>query len=395
MSPRVALTMLLGVSSLSRAAVAEPRCELGKSPWLEGRVEGRHNDQKAKPARAIDARAGETIDVFLASPGRLNGRAVVFGESGAAGRVSWAQAGCGPSVVTWRRVEPRMKHQETPSPNKDMALYANAVIFGPRHGTWIGFDHLEYFETPLNGASGWSLAVADATPTDPIARRRPPPLLPLGTMRLAAEISAGGRTVHTPAADAAPGGQVADSVFRYSFRRGDDFVGWLTSYFNVPYVFGSAGKGARSQAERRVGADCADVLVAALRRAGASRLEYSSVMDLVSRLPHGSSPVRITPCAPGRACPPTAPALRFGTDVRPGDFLALDYIDASELPRPWDHIVAVVEDRGPGGKPDGVLGPEDLVADSGDEEGLKFAPLAEQGPVRVMVLRPSPPVAAR
>ena len=216
----------------------------------------------------------------------------------------------------------------------------------------------------------------------------------------AAELSAGGGEVHTPAADATPwaAGQILPTVFfRYSFRRGDDFLGWLTSYFNVPYVFGSAGKGARSQAERRVGADCADVLVAALRRVGASRFEYSSVMDLVSRLPHVSPPVRITPCCGvGIACPPASgAALRFGTDVRPGDFLALDYIDASELPRPWDHIVAVVEDRGPGGEPDGVLGPDDLVADSGDEEGLKFAPLAEQGPVRVMVLRPALPVAAR
>jgi hypothetical protein len=383
--------MLLGVSSLSRVVAAEPRCELGTSPWLEGRVRG----QNTKLSRVIDARLGETVDVFLAVPGRLNDRAVVFEESGGPGRVSWTDAGCGPSTVTWRRVEPRMHHQLTPAPNKGEAVYANAVIFGPRHGTWIGFDHLEYFETPLEGASGWSLAVRDASPTDSVARRREPLLLPLGTMHLAAELSTSGRTMHTPAADATPGGQIADGVFRYSFRRSDDFVGWLTSYFNVPYIFGSAGKGARSQAERRVGADCADVLVAALRRAGGTRFEYSSVMNLVSHLPHTSSPVFITPCARGQACSPAASALRFGADVRPGDLLALDYVDASELPRPWDHIVAVIEDRGPGGKPDGLLGPDDLVADSGDEGGLKFAPLAEQGPVRVMVLRPSLPEPTR
>jgi hypothetical protein len=68
--------------------------------------------------------------------------------------------------------------------------------------------------------------------------------------------------------------------------------------------------------------------------------------------------------------------------------LALDYIGAEELPRNWDHIVAVVEDRGHGdGPPDGLLGPEDLVADTGSAEGLKFAPLGEQGHVRVVVLR--------
>jgi len=47
-----------------------------------------------------------------------------------------------------------------------------------------------------------------------------------------------------------------------------------------------------------------------------------------------------------------------------------------------------VEDRGPGGVPDGLLGPEDLVADSGSADGLKTAPLGEQGLVRVAVLRP-------
>jgi hypothetical protein len=69
--------------------------------------------------------------------------------------------------------------------------------------------------------------------------------------------------------------------------------------------------------------------------------------------------------------------------------LALDYIGAeSDLPREWDHIVVVVEDRGPGGVPDGRLGPEDLVMDSGSAEGLKQAPLGDQGLVRVAVLRP-------
>jgi hypothetical protein len=43
----------------------------------------------------------------------------------------------------------------------------------------------------------------------------------------------------------------------------------------------------------------------------------------------------------------------------------------------------VISDNG-----DGVLGPEDLFADSGSAEGLKVAPLGQQGHVRVAVLRP-------
>jgi hypothetical protein len=182
---------------------------------------------------------------------------------------------------------------------------------------------------------------------------------------------------------------ISDRVFRYTVRRGDGFLGWVTSYFNVPYLFGSAGKGARSQAERYVGADCADILVAALRRSGARQIDYSSVIDLVGRLPRTGGPVEVAPCDGGGACPQPGPRLRFGSDVAPGDLLALDYIGADELPRAWDHIVALVEDRGPNGAPpDGLLGPEDLVADSGSAEGLRFAPLGEQGRVRVAALRP-------
>jgi hypothetical protein len=181
-------------------------------------------------------------------------------------------------------------------------------------------------------------------------------------MRLAARVHVGGATWSTPGADDAPDGMIAPRVFRYSFRAGDDFLGWLTSYFNVPYLFGSAGKGARNQAERYLGADCADVLVAALRKSGRA-LDYASVTELVDALPR----------AAGR--------------VRPGDLYALDYVGYDDLPRAWDHIVALVEDRGPDGRPDGKPGPEDLVADSGNAEGLKVAPLADQGAVRITVLR--------
>jgi hypothetical protein len=376
-------------------AAAAPQCQLHGRPHLEGRLAGA--GRPSALAAAVDARLGEAIDVFITAPGTLNGRAVLFSESGARGRVSWVTAGCPRAEVTWRRVEPRMQHDATPAPNADVALYANAVIFGPRHGAWIGFDRLEYFESALEGGGGnssrggWALRVRDATPAEPFARHRAADLLPLGTMRLTAEIAVGGAKVTAPGADDAPGGMISARVFRYTIRRGDGFLGWMTSYFNIPYLFGSAGKGARSQAERYIGADCADILVAALRRAGGTRLDYSSVVDLVGRLRRVGGPVELAPCDSGAAtpCPQAGPRLRFGTSVAPGDLLALDYVGATDLPRAWDHIVAVVEDRGPGGgAPDGLLGPEDLVADSGSAEGLRFAPLGEQGRVRITVLRP-------
>ena len=337
-------------------ARAASRCELRGKPWIEGRIRGTRG-----MLRATDARRGEEIEAFVAAPGRLNGRAVVFGEG--RGRVPWSD--CGPIDIAWRRVEPRMEHTSTPSPNPGVAAYSDAVVFGPKHGQWIGYDTIEYFESPLEG-SGWRLTLRTAQPSDPGLAARAGGL---GVMRLAA-------TLHTETQEARTAGE--DAAFRYSFRAGDDFLGWLTSFFNVPYVFASAGKGARSQAERYVGADCADILVAALRRAGHRELEYTSVAGLIDRLERVGAPVVL-----GKQ--PTA--LRFGRDVHVGDLVALDYVGYEDLPRDWDHIVVVVEDRGPGGKPDGVLGPEDLVADSGSAAGLHYAPLGEQGLIKIQVLR--------
>jgi hypothetical protein len=341
------------------SAYAAP-CRLTSEPWLEGRVGAAH------PQRTVDARLGDEIEVFVAAPGRLGGRKVVFGES--PGRTPFSSCDDQP-VVSFRRVEPRMQHESTPSPNPDLPLYANAVVFGPSHGKWIGFDRLEYVETPL-AASGPVLRVRDAAPTEALLHRDGP-LRALGVMRLAATLELGGTTRTTPGADDAPDGQIASRVFRYTFRSGDGFLGWLTSFFNVPYLFGSAGKGEKSQAERYVGGDCADVLVAALRRAGRRKLEYTSVAGLVDALEHGGPPVEVQPGAPPSS-------LR----AEPGDLLALDYVgDGGQLPRDWDHVVALYEDRPPLG-----LGPEDLVIDSGDSTGLKVAPLAEQGHVRAQLL---------
>ncbi len=360
--------VLAGLVCLAAARADASTCTLTARPFLEGRIEG----TSAKPARVVDARVGERVEVLVSAAGRIDGRAVIFGD--AEGRTPWSR--CGEVEVAWRRVEPRMQHVDTVAPNKSIAIYSNAVVFGPHHGKWIGFDRLEYFDTSL-ADHGTRLLVSSAAPTSPTTDREGA-WATLGTMRLAASVTLDGKTSSTSDLDDAPDGQIADRVFRYTVRQSDDFVGWLTSYFNVPYLFGSAGKGARSQAERYIGADCADVLVAALRRAGRRDLEYSSVEGLVGSMERIGGTVRLA----------DAERLRVGRDVRPGDLLALDYVGVAELPRAYDHLVAFVEDRGPDGTADGVLGPEDLVADSGDALGLKFAPLSDQGDVRVTVLRP-------
>jgi hypothetical protein len=359
--------------------------------------------QRGPTAKAIDARIGESIEVFVMLPGTLNGRAVLFGEDGRPGHLSWSASGCPALSVMWHRVEPRMQHTNTKAPNGDVRLFANAVLYGTNHGKWIGYDQLEYVETPFlprsesapgraEAVSGLRLLVQEARPTEWVAPR-PSEHQDLGTLRLAATIRLGQEApLSTPGAEDAPSGIISDQVFRYSFRLADGFLGWLTAFYNVPYLFGSAGEGPRNQTERFVGADCADILVGALRRAGKSRLRYTNVSGVIDALGRVSGPALVTHCGgPASAlalCPHTSePPLRIGRDLLPGDVLAVDYSGAEGLPRRWDHIVVFVEDRGPNGMPDGVLGPHDIVADSGDELALKFAPLNDQGTVRVVAAR--------
>jgi hypothetical protein len=396
--------------AMARVAAAAPSCELRGRPWIEGRVRSlpppatgaagaigvpatTASPAPARvpvPSRVVEARSGESIEAFVVMPGTLDGRPVVFSEDGSPGRVSYRGSGCAPLQVAWRRVEPTLAHTSTKPPNPGLDVYSNAVVFGPRHGRWIGYDQLEYFATPIPAADGLQLTVKDASPTTAPLPARAVAHHGLGTMRLAATVRQGEKVYSTLGELDAPKGQIDDRVFRYSFRSGDGFIGWLTSYFNVPYLFGSAGEGVRNQAERYIGADCADVLVAALRRAGLPRLQYTNVGGVIDAIGRAAGPAMVRPCPAGSAqCPSVSePPLRYGVQVRPGDILAVDYLGAGELPRAWDHIVVLVEDRGPGGVPDGILGPDDLVVDSGDARALKFAPLAEQGAVRVLVARP-------
>lgn len=367
---------MLALVALPLLVAPAARCELRGEPWLEGHVD------EEPASRAVDARRGESIAVALVAPGRWDGAPVLFSDRPGRGRRSWSESGCPPLTIRWRRIDPRMEHADTPPPNPGLAIYANAVVFGPSHGRWLGHDAIEYVERPLAASDDrWVLGLRDARPEDPAqAAARDPADLDLGAARLAATLTLAGEAPRsTPGVEDAPQGQLSSRVFRYSFRRGDDLVGWLTAFYGVPYVFGSAGVGARSQAERFVGTDCADLIVAALRRAGRPDLPYSSVAGLARTLPRVAGPLAIRPG--GGPVPEYSPLV--------GDVLALGYEGAEELPRAWDHIVVLAEDRGPGGGPaDGALGPDDRVADIGDGRGLKFAPLGDQGPVQVLVLRP-------
>jgi hypothetical protein len=174
-------------------------------------------------------------------------------------------------------------------------------------------------------------------------------------------------------------------VHRVSIRRDDTYLGWLTSYFLVPEVFGSAGPGANHQTERFVGVDCADVLIGALHAQGHEDVPYSSVSALDQYTTLVAGPADLD--EDGKAVDADV------TGALPGDIIRIDYsgVWAGSTPRSWDHVAVLSEDRsdptGPlEGRGDGLLDGFDVVVHLGHPR-LTIEPLGRQCPMRIDVLR--------
>lgn len=287
--------------------------------------------------------------------------------------------------VTWAAVEP---HGFRTSPAKNGAgsdFYSNVSTDPRTFGQWLGYDHIDYFERALPDQGAVIAAKIDGAEGQ---------VLPgLGTLRFRATIVlADGTELASPGAGAADTYGILPGVHRVSIRAGDDFLGWLTGYLLVPEVFGSAGPGRNHQTERFTGADCADVMVGAMRRAGRLDFTYTDVAGL---------PAYTTQVAPPTDLDAHGVPAHPITGVARGDLIRIDY--GGELrghtPRRWDHVAALWQDRsdpaGPAhGGPDGKLDGFDLIIHMGHPR-LVIEPLSAQAPATVDVLRWRPRRGAR
>ncbi|HET8542034.1 MAG TPA: hypothetical protein VFL83_19310 [Anaeromyxobacter sp.] len=235
--------------------------------------------------------------------------------------------------------------------------YNNAVWpWDPGPYRWLGYAKIGYAREELEALRGrWEIA----------------PEAKAGSRWFQAEvIEPTGRVRSSPGLERNDARGLSPDVVRVTFREGDDLVGQLTGFFDVPGVFGSVPY----QVRNYLGVDCADVLMAAWARANDRPIERDwNVAALVRELPV----VAGTTIASG------APAarLRWGEDVRRGDLLAVRYAGW----RQFGHVGALYGDDG-----DGVLDGEDLVLHAGPQ-ALHLSRLAD-GPFdgEVKVLRPGP-----
>ena len=163
---------------------------------------------------------------------------------------------------------------------------------------------------------------------------------------------------------------ISPNVFRISIRDGEGYLGYLTSFNNVPAVFGST----IYQNKNYIGADCADILMSAYHKWKGRKLEHDySVQELVRIYPKqvqfellGGNPDR---------------PVRWNKDIRPGDFIAVKYAGGSF----YQHIGALYEDA----NGDGMLDSEDKVMHAGPQP-LHFSELNEgifDGTVSILRVR--------
>jgi hypothetical protein len=281
--------------------------------------------------------------------------------------------------VQWSIIEPH-GFRTKPAPNGATSeFYSNVSTEAKTFGKWLGYDQIEYFERVAH-PWGAPKPIAAAIATADAGTMQVPGV---GTLYYKVEVKLGDETFATPGAEATDTFGLLPTVHRVSIRQDDSFLGFLSEYLLVPEVFGSAGGGKNHQTERFTGADCADVMVGAMRRKG-KLLAYTNVAGL---------PTYAKTIAPAVELDEQGMPAREIAGVQVGDLIRIDY--GGELrnhtPRAFDHVAALWQDKsdpdGPQkGGPDGKLDGFDLVIHMGHPR-LKIEPLSGQSPATIDVLR--------
>ncbi|AKJ05016.1 hypothetical protein ATI61_10287 [Archangium gephyra] len=247
----------------------------------------------------------------------------------------------------------------------------------PSPYAWTGWGKIPYLREELRSLRGhWEIHPLDASgkvlrgeELEPHPARAPHSVEDVGTFWFQAEVDEGGATSRSPGLELSDDRGLSPKVFRLSIREGDGYLGYLTSFFNVPGLFGSVPY----QSYNYIGVDCADVLMAARARWMGKPLERDyNVAALVEELPR-TARVQLRQGSPDRALP-------IGESIRPGDLLAVRYPGA----RQFQHVGAFYSD----GNANGLLDADDLILHAGPE-ALHLSRLGEGAfDGEVAILRP-------
>lgn len=241
-------------------------------------------------------------------------------------------------------------------------IYKNANHpWEPNPYKWIGLAKIKYSRTELTEFRGkWEVQPFRGAQSIPAGNKL------IGTIDAVAKAVAGSPYNHTDVGsfwfqvELEKTGKIQRSagiedsdkrglspkVFRISIRDGEGYIGYLTSFLNVPGLFGSVPY----QSHNYIGADCCDVLVAAYGRWKNKTIEKDySVAMLVSQL-RKSAEFDLKDGKPNKD-------LKWGRHIHPGNFIAVRFNEKNG----YQHIGALFCDA----DKNGILSDGDLVLHAG------------------------------
>jgi len=151
---------------------------------------------------------------------------------------------------------------------------------------------------------------------------------------------------------------LSTKVFRVSYMLSDDYIGYLTTFFNVPGIFGSIAY----QSKNYIGVDCADVLMATSAVMNKKKLKDYNVAMLVAKLKKEAT-LTITNGNPNKR-------LQWNQDFQRGDFIAVKYNKNGR----YAHIGMLYKDE----NNNGILDKKDTIINAGPT-ALRITTLEEGG----------------
>ncbi|MEM7010572.1 MAG: hypothetical protein AAF585_03720 [Verrucomicrobiota bacterium] len=207
----------------------------------------------------------------------------------------------------------------------------------PNPYKWVGFGEIDYKRVELTEfRDQWEFELDPAAAFDGASDSRHY-RDDLGSFWLQVEVKSGERRLRSAGVAENDHRNLSPKVFRISVRKDDEYLGYLTSYFNVPGLFGSIPY----QSANYIGVDCADVLVAANRKwRGLEGAKDYNVSMLTSEWRKAAT-CEIDDGEPDKT-------LKWGEDIQPGDAIAVRYAPGKQ----FQHIGALYGDSNENGRLD-------------------------------------------
>jgi hypothetical protein len=237
----------------------------------------------------------------------------------------------------------------------------------PNAYAWVGFEKIQYHRMLLTEFSNQvEITPFPSTGFDTVRRwfsNQGHPSYRLafyndgvGTFWFQVEAEKGKKRYRSRGIEDADSRGLTKDVMRVSIRQEGGYLGYLTSFYNIPGIFGSV----LSQSINHIGADCADILMSARSKwRGAPLRKNYNVTMLVDKFPTLAA-VEMSHGVP-------SVEVRWEKTIRPGDFIAVRYGDTGKK---YHHIGALYRDA----NENGILDGADLVLHAGPDP-LHLSPL--------------------